>query len=161
MEAYGDAFRQAKDKVKVADYSVSKVFPMTKDPQVLRSCLTNLHEAQVRALDALLLFERTYKRVPAYPVGHLETKLRLFGDYCAKRYNLQEDMIDHIRSVKELATLAAAQAPSLSGDGRRLIFREDGFQVKAVPFSDVKIMISRASAFVESIGKVVQHDGSH
>lgn len=156
MEAFGDAFRQALDKIKVADYSLAKVFPMTKDPSVIRSAIINLHEAQVRSIDALLLFERTYKRVPAYPVGHLETKLRLFSEYCVKRYGLREDMIRLIREAREWAQHAKDRVPVVSPDAR-IIFPLEGFRVMSLTFPSLKSQIGATSSFIEQVGQVIAH----
>ena len=158
MESYSEVFRHAKDKLKVADYGVTKIFQMSRDPKVVCSAIHNLHEAQVRALDALLLFERTYKRVPAYPVGHLETKLRLFSEYCIKRYNLSEDMVKDIRQVALWEMEAKSKPSSLSSDSR-LVFSEDGFPSSAVPVKSVREMVVRSGSFLEAVEKVVQHVG--
>lgn len=156
MEAFADAFRQAEDKLKVADYGLGKVFSMTKDPSVIRSAIINLHDAQVRSLDALLLFERTYKRVPAYPVGHLETKLRLFSEHCVKRYGLSEDMVAAIREGQEWASVAKVHPPQVSPDNR-VIFRLEGFQVMTLSLASIKEKLAKTSIFAQKIKEVLTH----
>lgn len=156
MEAFGDALRQAQDKLKIVDYSLAKVFPMTKDPKVIRSAIVNLHDAQVKSLDALLLFERTYKRVPAFPPRHVETKLRLFSEYCVKRYGLNQDMVLEIRELKQWAANALEGTPHISPDGR-VQFRLEGFQVMNVPIAKLKSMLSSASSFHGRVTEVINH----
>lgn len=155
MEPFSDAFRQARDKVKIADYGLTKILQLSRDPNVVRSAIQNLHDAQVRGIDAVLLFERTYKRVPAYPVGHLETKLRLFSDYCVKRYKLSEDIVKDIRLVAEWVAMAKQKAPSITADSR-LVFSDGGYQVSHLPLSAVKSMVVKTTSFIDAVEKVVQ-----
>lgn len=154
MEAFWDALKQAQDKLKIVDYSLAKVFPMTKDPTVIRSVMVNLHEAQVKSLDALLLFERTYKRVPAFPPKHVETKLRLFSEYCVKRYGLNQNMVNEFREVRQWAANAKEGVPHMSPDGK-VQFRLEGFQVMNVPLSKLKSSLASTSLFHERVKEVI------
>lgn len=159
MESFTEAFRQAKDKAKVADYGVNRILAMSRDANVVRSALVNVRDAQERAVDAILLYERVYKRVPAYPVGHLETKLRLFSQYCIKRYKFTDDIVKDIRLVNEWVRSSEGMPISLSPDNR-LVISDGGFQSQSVPLAGIKSMIVKANSFIDSVGKVVQNVGS-
>ncbi|MEK6961370.1 MAG: hypothetical protein AABX47_09450 [Nanoarchaeota archaeon] len=159
MESFTEAFRQAKDKVKVADYGVNRILAMSRDANVVRSALVNVRDAQERAVDAILLYERVYKRVPAYPVGHLETKLRLFSQYCIKRYKFTDETVKDIRLVNEWVRSSEGLQISLSSDNR-LVISDGGFQSQSVPLAGIKSMIVKANSFIDAVGKVVQNVGS-
>lgn len=155
MESFIDAFSQAKDKLKVADYSLNKILQMSRDANVVRQAISNLHESQVRAVDAVLLHERRYKRVPAYPMGHLETKLRLFSQYCVKRYGLDEGVVKDIRLVNEWVLSVEGKPVSLSSDSR-LVITDSGFHGSSIPLAQLKSMVVKTNSFIEGLAKVVQ-----
>ncbi|MFT7615907.1 MAG: hypothetical protein ACI8Y7_000734 [Candidatus Woesearchaeota archaeon] len=66
MDTYQDSLQKSKHYVRVCDHILSVTYPVVNEPKVLLSALENVFLAATKAMSALLLFERGFKRVPPF-----------------------------------------------------------------------------------------------
>src|SRR3989338_8576443 len=101
MEKFQELRDAAAKKLQLADHILTITYPMVKDPHLLLSSVENLFLAFSYGMGSVLHYERLFKRIPLFP-DDFASKFEIFRDKCAKRYNVDEECLKIMKSLREI-----------------------------------------------------------
>lgn len=92
---------EAGRNIHIADHLLYVTYPVIKETKMLYSITEKIANASKKLMQAILYYERMYKRVNPQK-GNFRYELEVFRRKCAQRYNLDESyiqMIDETNNV--------------------------------------------------------------
>ncbi len=95
-----NSLNKANRLLKTADHLAYVTYPLLKDNKLIITILENLSEASVNAIEALLYYERNYKRIQHFP-SDFKSKIEIFKLTC-NYYNIPRNYIALIQDIYNL-----------------------------------------------------------
>jgi len=85
-----------------ADHMIYMTYPLVTDNKLMISILEHLNSSVNSAMDAVLYYERMYKRVEIFP-DNFEVKFDIFKEKCASQYNIDRGIIVLIEDLRKIS----------------------------------------------------------
>ena len=101
MEKFIELVNEAKKAFNVADHTTYVTYHLVKDPKLISMILENLYLSLYNAMEAILYYDRLYKRISPLPEG-FGLRYTIFKNKCAPRYNITKQEVNLILELKEL-----------------------------------------------------------
>lgn len=102
MEHAKELLRDAQEKLLRADHLAFMTYPQVKEPKMLALVLENVDAVFSDCMEALLDYERMYKRISVVK-GDFDSELRMLREHCLKRYGYPDRVANVISEVRFLA----------------------------------------------------------
>ncbi len=141
MDEFLNQLQAAKKKIMVADHMLTQTYPLVKDPKLLLAVLENASTGMQMAMDTLLGFERTYKRIPPYQDTFNSKHMALAQ--LAKKINIPMKHIMRIRELREMVEQHKKSPVEFSRQGDFIICDSE-FRMKRITVHDLKTCINEA-----------------
>ena len=153
MEIFFEQIEEAKKAVKLADHLTYVTFPLIGDDKIMNMITDNLQISLLKALDALLNYEKYYKRVVSVPES-FEDKLSVFKNEVSKRYDISSESLLAIREINEVVNnrKKSINAEFLKKDNV-LLFNE--YKLKTLNIKKIKEYINLAKLLINKINTIV------
>lgn len=100
MEEFQTLTQQANFAFNTADHLAYVTYNLINDNKLIVVITENIYNALMKIMDAILCYERYYKRINLHP-DIFETKFEILKNV-AKRYNITREELLLIKDVKEL-----------------------------------------------------------
>lgn len=156
-----DAFKTLIDSMNrylnTADHLVYVTYPLVKEEKLILAALENLHNALIFAVEAILFYDKMYKRIGLYP-DNFNAKLETFKLKCAPRYNFERGTVVLIQDVYELIQQHEKSQMEFARKDKYYIFDRDYVKMKAIDLPRIKAYIMDAKPFIEKVNRIYQHD---
>jgi hypothetical protein len=91
MQDVINTLNQANKLLKTADHLAYVTYPLLKDNKLIIMILENLSEATIKLMEALLYYERNYKRIQHFP-SDFKSKMEIFKLSC-NHYNIPRNYV--------------------------------------------------------------------
>jgi len=85
-----------------ADHMLYMTYPLVKDNKLIVSILEHLNSSVNYAMDAVLYYERMYKRIELFP-DNFEVKFDIFKGKCSQKYNIEREILVLIEDLKKIS----------------------------------------------------------
>ena len=81
MEEHKLLMKESLQLLNTADHLAYMTYPLLDDPKLLITITKNLYNALMKSVEAILVYERTYKRIPSF-VNSYSDKMHIFRETC-------------------------------------------------------------------------------
>lgn len=153
MEEFQLALEGAKKSIKNADHMLIMTFPLVKDPKILLSVADNTFSAAEGAMNALLLYERLFKRIPEFQ-DSFEPKFEVFRSTLVPRHSLSKEYVALLRDLKDILS-EHKKSPVEFSRGDRFVICTENYRVKSVGVPELKKYIAKSKMFILDIDNLV------
>lgn len=158
MEQYANSKNKVQHHIRVADHLLTMTYPMLKDPKILASALENMFSALSITLDAVMYYERLFKRVPLYN-DNFQSKFTIFKTKVVNNYNISSDTVKFISELKEYVTERKKAPVEFPRKGKYVIADKD-YRLRTLAFEDLKKKLTKTKKVTfELLELVEKNDG--
>ena len=141
---------------KTADHLTYITYPLIKDIKLLINIVENLYRAMVYGMDAILEYDKLFKRISQFP-DDFETKTNIFKTSCAKRYNISREHIVMIEDLKNILDYRN-KSPMEFIRKDKFVICNGSFRMKTLNYDKVKEYVNNARPFIAKINKILKKD---
>ena len=159
MPQVQDLLRFANQKINTSDHLTYITYPTVNENKLMISIVENIFVGMTAGMDALLLYERTFKRVPMY-ADDFRAKVELLKSHAADRYNLDRKYIIALEDLRMLIEAHKKSTTEISHREKFVIF-SDTYQMKALTIENVKSYLALAKSFMDKVNKVLANAGRY
>ncbi|MBI2671082.1 hypothetical protein HYX18_03855 [Candidatus Woesearchaeota archaeon] len=154
MENIIAILKEANTKLNTADHLAYVTYPVVKESKLLLTTVENLYTALILAMEALLQYDRYYKRI-SYVPHEFQSKYEIFKKISMK-YNLDRMAIASMLDIRSLLELHK-KSPMVFTREQKLVIASQGFNIiKTLNIDMVKRYIEQAKPLISKINKVIQ-----
>lgn len=156
MEKFQEARDKALKNLKIADHMVSVTYPLLKDNRLLLAATENLFLSVSNAMNAILYYDRLFKRVPPF-TDSFDVKFSLFKRKCAQRYHLKPTHAELIKEVRDILVYHRKSPVEFSRKDTFVICSSD-YRLRTISQKDLKDYLGKAKVFIQLMLKIVQQN---
>src|SRR3989338_6784100 len=153
MDTFQACIEVMNRSVKAADHLIYVTYPLVKEEKLILASLQNLNGALIAAVEAVLHYERLYKRIGPYP-ENFNSKLEIFKTKCAERYSIGREFIVLIQDVAKLVEEHKSSPMEFTRKNKYYIFNRDYRRMEYLDVNKLKSYISNAKIFIEKINRI-------
>lgn len=139
-----------------ADHMASVTFNLVKDQKLLIAIAENLHLAFSTAIDAVLQYERLYKRIPPYSENST-AKLEIFRNRVAPLYNLNRGYLIVVEELRELIQGRKAAPMEFVRQDKYVICSPDYSRIQSITLEKLKSYINESKPFMRKLNLILQN----
>ena len=141
--------REAVKSLKKADHLTYMTLPLVKDNKLVLPILENIHLAMMQGMDALLEYERAYKRISFLP-NTFTGRYEIFRDKLINKYNITKEEARLIWELKEMINAHKQSPVEFSRPGKFVICNEN-FRTRSVTIQELKQYILITKGFLKKV----------
>ncbi len=156
MEKFQEARDKAVKNLKIADHMVSVTYPLLKDNRLLLAAMENLFLSLSNAMNAILYYDRLFKRVPPF-ADTFDVKLNLFKTKCAPRYSLKPAHAQLIKEIRNILVYHKKSPVEFSRKDTFVICSSD-YRLRTITQKDLKVYLGEAKVFIQLMTEIVQQN---
>jgi len=152
MEQFHQMIQEANKYFTIADHLAYVTYPVVKEIKLTLTIAQNLYNAMTKVIDAIILYERFYKRISPVP-DEFETKLDVLRN-CLRRYNINQD---YIRTYRELKMILKSHtnSPVEFVKNNKLIICSDSYtEINTLDIERLKKYVIDVRNFIEETRKI-------
>ncbi len=149
----------ANNKLSTADHLAYTTYPTVREPKLLLSIIEDIFVGVSAGMDAILLYERMFKRVPPH-TSDLMTRIDVFKTKCAERYNFNREVMVMLIDIQRLLEFNRKSAMQIAKRDKLVIF-EDDYRMKSITIESVKNYLTLSKPFIEKVNKVLVNVGRY
>lgn len=149
----------ANNKIATADHLTFVTYPSVREPKLLLSIIEDIFVSLSAAMDAVLLYERMFKRVSPY-TSDIQTRIDVFKTKCAERYNFNRATLVMMMDIYRLMEFQKKSAMQIAKTDKLVIF-EDDYRMKSITIESVKNYMALSKPFIEKTNKVLANVGRY
>ena len=153
MEKYESLLKEANQYIKTADHLCYVTFPTVNDNKVLVAIAENIYIAMISAMEALILYEKEFKRVYHVP-ENFDLKFDLFKTNIAKRYNINRAQIFVLDDLRRLLQIHKNSQMGFNRKENYIILAED-FKLKTLNINKIKQYLNDAKPFILNVNDII------
>jgi len=147
---------KANHHFQAADHMASITYNLVKDQKLLIAIAENLHQAFTLAIDAVLQYERLYKRIPPY-AEHPGAKLEVFRQKVAPIYNLNRGYLIIVEELRELVQGRKAAPMEFIRQDKYVICNQDYSKITTITLEKLKSYINESKPFMRKLNLILQN----
>ena len=155
MEKFQSARKEALTKIKAADHMLTQTYNSLKDTRILISVLSNVWEGTQSAMEAILFYDRAFKKIPPFH-DNFSSKLHLFKNASASIHNLQ-NFVPFLSQINDIFERHKSSPVEFSRQDSFVICDEN-FKMRVVTAKDLKKFIDEAKRFYMEAEKITKVD---
>lgn len=157
MEKFQKSLVDASHSSKVADHMIFVTYTIVKDPKLLLAAMKNVLNSMITATDALLQYERLFKRIPAVP-QNLSAKLLLLKKHCSRRYHLSQNYIFLINDLNNIVE-EHKKSPVEFTRKDKFVICSNNYHMKTITIKKIKEYISINKSYLKDVRGIVNKNG--
>jgi hypothetical protein len=154
MEEFALKIDTARKKIYVAEYMLGNTYAMLKEPKLLLSILENINLAYMSAVESILYYERSLKKIPPFSKNP-DIIIDIYTDKVQKKYKLDAKYLKVLVEIKNLVD-ARQNASTEFQRKENYIIADDFENLKKVTPADIKKYIDTCKAFVHEIENAIK-----
>lgn len=150
------AIQTAKKEIELSEHFIYVTYPSIADLKFLLNITDHITKAAKAALEALLAYERYYKRIDPY-ASAFSSKIDLFREQLLKKYNFD---INHYQLLKRLRQLQKADRESVIRFKRneKYWLTTDSYDTESVDLDDIKAFLRLSKSFIAKVDQILNRD---
>jgi len=153
MDKFNFLIKQARTYFETADHLAYVTYPVIGEPKMLFVVAENLYNSSTKLVDALLHYERLYKRIMEIPI-EWEERIKLFARI-APRYKISLAAVEVIKDLFQIIR-KYKDSPMVFSRGDKFVITSEKFSLKTLDINLLKqyiIEMRKAIMFVEALKK--------
>ncbi len=156
MEQFQEFKEKAKSYIKTADHLAFVTFPLLKDNRLIPSILDNLFLALSNGMNAVLYYDRLFKRVPPFKED-FDSKMQIFKEQSMHRYKLNPAYAALIQEVKEII-IKHKTSPVEFSRGDKFVICDDKYHTETINIQRLKEYISKTKIFIQDVCAILSEN---
>ncbi|MDD5178058.1 MAG: hypothetical protein PHT54_02140 [Candidatus Nanoarchaeia archaeon] len=146
MKEIYELVRKSNELYNSADHLTYVTYPLVKDLKLIITILDNLHKSLELGMDAVLQYERLYKRIGPVP-ENFSARYELFKDNCVSKYGFNRE---HLLLMKDLREIIKNRKESPMEFIRKdkYVICSDDYGMKTITIDKVKNYIFQSKSFI-------------
>ncbi len=153
MEKLKSFVSEANAALHKADHLAYVTYPQVKDAKLLYTIAQNLYVALHNGMEALLHYERLYKRIP-FMKGDFEQELQLFKDRIT-RYNIDREYVLLLQDLKKVVeTKKKGPIDFIRKD--KFVICSDDYSMEILNIQKIKNHLSEVKGYLDKINRTVR-----
>jgi len=153
MEEYNILMKESLQLLNTADHLAYMTYPMLDDPKLLITIVKNLYNALMKSVEAILIYERTYKRIPGFTDSYSD-KMHMFRETCLDKYDLSREGFLVLKDLKEILDEHSKSTVEFRRKDSFVIC-SDNFRLKTLNLVRVKDLIYKSKPFIEKANRMI------
>lgn len=155
MENFHKMIKEANFAFNTADHLTYVTYPLIQEVKLTITIINNLYQAVAKAMDAVIYYDRMYKRINPVP-ENFSAKYDVFKNKCARRYNITERDLDLIRTLRNIV-LSHKDSPMEFIRKDKFVICSDSYaSVKTIDINKLKEYIILTRSFMEKINSIAR-----
>lgn len=153
MEKVIALMKDANKSLRTADHLAYMTYPLVKDIKLLAVVTENIHRALTKAMEALLTYERLYKRITLLPEDYA-SKFDIFKTRCASRYNIPREnllLMDDIKRIIE----HRKKSPIEFIRRDKFVICDRNYKMKIINYEKIKDYLKESKVFMSKINRIL------
>jgi len=155
MQEASKYLSEANKLLRTADHLTYVTYPLVKDNKLIISIIKSLADAMSKAVDALLYYDKYYKRIMTLPKD-FQSRLEIFRGNCAPRYNIN---VAYLTLIKDLKTIEyeSGRAPMEFVRKDQYVIAQNNFKIRTLTYQKVKDYVNLSKGFFEKINSIMKN----
>ena len=154
MQEVSNSLKEANKLLRTADHLVYVTYPLIKDNKLIITITENLAEGMKKAMDALLYYDKYYKRIMILP-HDFQSKMNIFKESCT-RYNINLNYLNLLRDLNELQNAHKKSTMEFVRNDKYVI-TENNFNIKTLTYQKAKEYVNSSKPFFAKINFLLQN----
>jgi len=155
MEEISNALKDANRLLRIADHLTYVTYPLVKDNKLIIAIAESLNGAMIKAMDALLYYDRYYKRIMHFP-SDFTSKFDIFKRNCAPRYNINREYLVLMQDLKELIEARKHSAMEFIRKDQYVI-TSNSYDIRTLNYQKVKEIVNKSKPFFEKVNFILKN----
>jgi hypothetical protein len=152
MEKFLQLVKESNRTFETADHLAYVTYPLVNDNKLILSIAENLFKALTTGMDAILYYDRLYKRIMHLPID-FNSKLEVFKESCLPRYSIGREIIPIFNELAEI--LDARNKSSMEFPRRnKFIICSNDYKLKSLTISKIKEQINVSKPFMNKLNTI-------
>ncbi|MBI2109551.1 hypothetical protein HYT58_00055 [Candidatus Woesearchaeota archaeon] len=153
MEKLKSLLYDANKSFEAADHLTYVTYPLIKDSKLLSTIADNLYNSLSKLIEAVLYYERMYKRIPPYGNSFAE-RFHLFRSKCAPRYSIPREGLTVLQSLQEYMETKKKAALEFNRRDRFIIATRE-YRMSALTLDKLKNYIFQSKRFIAQVNNIL------
>ncbi len=153
MEDIQSLVKEANKAFNTADHLTYVTYPLVNDVKLLLTVIDNLYLALNYGMEALLQYDKEYKRIGNIPVKY-DDRLVVFKTKVAHRYNIEREHVILLMEINELRFMHEKSTVEFERKNKYIICTSD-YKTKMINIDKVKEYMEKAKGFIDKVNKVL------
>lgn len=145
--------REAHNSVRVADHMIYTTYPMIKDLRILIKVMENLNFSLEKTIEALLYYERLYKRIKTYPDDFI-SRLDVLKFKVAEKYGINKESLLLVFDIHNFVE-ARKKSPMEFARRDKYIVCNDEYKIQSIDYKTTKNFLNQTKIFIAKINKIL------
>jgi len=148
------ALRIAKKELATASHLTYVTYGTIKDIKLLLPIVEHIAKAAKLALQALLEYELSYKRIDPYASG-LQAQIDAFESQVFRRYEFEKEHLQLLKRLNKIINAAQEAVISFKRDNRFFLSNYE-METESIGIDDVKKYLRITKSFIGSVEKIIK-----
>lgn len=153
MEYFKTLVQEMNRYFNTADHLLYITYPLVKDNKIIITIIENLNHALVKAMEAILYYDRLYKRISPYP-ENFNSKLDIFKTKCAPRYNFEREHVILLQDINEIVEEHKRSTLEFIRKDKFVICSNSYSKTKTINIEKLKNYVNNAKPFIQKVNSV-------
>lgn len=155
MEDVSALLRESNLLLQRADHLLYITYPLIKDNKLLISILENLSSSLIKAMEAVLYYERMYKRIDMF-ADSFEVKFDIFKEKCAKTYNIEREFVVLIEDLKKIVNERRKSKIEFIRKDKYIIC-SNNYATKILTIDKLKEYLNTSKLFIRKVNTILKN----
>ena len=154
MEQVKQLLTEARDRINTADHLAYVSYVEISDSKMLFAITDGLATAVKKAMEAMLAYERMFKRIPLAPKD-FDSEFELFKGKCVASYSIDRKYIALIDELNKIVELKK-RTPLEFSRKDKIVLCTESFRMKEVDLKKVKEYLRLSKEFVDQVSGLLK-----
>lgn len=156
MQQFRSLVEKANQSFQIADHLAYMTYPVVNDVKITITILKNLYFALTTCVEALLYFDRLFKRIGPLP-NDFNSKFYIFKTKTAPRYKIQPQYIPLIEEIGSIIQ-KHDQSPMVFRRKEKFIICTNNYKVQTITINTIKNYLDKTKPFIQQINQILEEN---
>ena len=151
-----ELWEKANRLFKAADHIAYVTYPLVQDNKLIITVTENLSEALVKAMEAVLFYDRYYKRIAPFP-ENFDSRFQIFRNKLVQRYNFDRNHLTIILNLRQLVRERKQAPMEFIRQDKYVIANQDYSKMKVITMEKLKSYINEGKHFMTKVNLILKN----
>lgn len=154
MQEILNSLNQANKLLKTADHLVYVTYPLLKDNKLIITMAENLAGSMIKAMDALLYYEKYYKRIYHFPQD-FRSKLEIFKNIC-NHYNIPRNYLSLMQDLNDIIEKRKTSNMEFIRNDKYIICNNN-YEMITLNYEKIKEYLNTSRFFINKVNFILKN----
>lgn len=155
MKEVNDLVRKSNEFYNSADHLTYVTYPLVKDLKLVITIVENLQKSLEYGMNAVLLFDRTYKRIGPIP-ENFSARIEIFKENCMPKYGFSREHLLLLRDLRELVKHRKESPMEFIRQDKYVICSDD-YGMKTITMDKIKNYLFQSKSFITKLNNLFKN----